>query len=62
MFGRNYQWILWGGHSKDWWLSEDPRVNCSSEQLIDALNGYMSTDFLPLSLDNETTIAHIVSV
>ena len=60
MYGRKYQWIIWGGYNKDWWLVDDAEVNCTTQELVTALNGYMSTDILPLSLENQETIAKLV--
>ncbi|OQV15825.1 Gamma-aminobutyric acid type B receptor subunit 2 [Hypsibius exemplaris] len=59
MFGRKYQWIIWGGYNKDWWMVDDAEVRCSTQELVTALNGYMSTDILPLSLENHQTIAKL---
>ncbi|XP_055332169.1 gamma-aminobutyric acid type B receptor subunit 2-like, partial [Paramacrobiotus metropolitanus] len=54
MYGRKYQWIIWGGYNEEWWRIEDPEnLNCTTDELVTALNGYISTDILPLSLDKK---------
>ena len=47
LYGRRYQWIVSGLYQKDWW--NRTLNDCSREQLMAALDGYIATDVLPLT-------------
>ena len=55
MYGPRHQWIILGTYSHDWWHHRDSRVPCSPQELNETLHGYLATDILPLSSDEEPT-------
>lgn len=61
MFGRKYQWIVMGTYRYEWWKVEEPEMNCTVENLEEALQQTILTDLLPLSTSGEITISGIVS-
>uniref|UniRef100_A0A8C7NGG8 G-protein coupled receptors family 3 profile domain-containing protein n=1 Tax=Oncorhynchus mykiss TaxID=8022 RepID=A0A8C7NGG8_ONCMY len=48
MFGGRYQWILPGGYQGSWW-EEANSSNCASNNLLTAMEGYITVDFTHLS-------------
>ena len=62
MYGQRHVWLLPGSSQPDWWRSGDPNLDgCSESDLREALQGYISTDILPLSGSDEPTISGYVS-
>ncbi|XP_045081356.1 gamma-aminobutyric acid type B receptor subunit 2-like [Coregonus clupeaformis] len=48
MFGRRYQWILPGGYHGSWWEKANSS-NCTSNNLLTAMEGHIIVDFTHLS-------------
>ncbi|KAM9404563.1 gamma-aminobutyric acid type B receptor subunit 2-like isoform 2-T2 [Salvelinus alpinus] len=48
MFGGRYQWILPGGYQGSWW-EETNSSHCASNNLLTAMEGYITVDFTHLS-------------
>ncbi|XP_038838338.1 gamma-aminobutyric acid type B receptor subunit 2-like [Salvelinus namaycush] len=48
MFGGRYQWILPGGYQGSWW-EEANSSHCASNNLLTAMEGYITVDFTHLS-------------
>ena len=63
MFGRRYQWIITGIYENNWWeLNEEEAeaLGCTTEDLLLAIDGYISTDVLPV-VKNASTYYGFVS-
>lgn len=57
IYGRRYQWIITGIYEENWWRlneNESELLGCTETELLDAINGYISTDILPLSKNTQT--------
>ncbi|XP_002736691.1 gamma-aminobutyric acid type B receptor subunit 1-like [Saccoglossus kowalevskii] len=50
MYGKHYAWIILGWYSHDWWKVADPNIDCTPEQLYTALDGYIATENIDLSI------------
>lgn len=61
LYGGRYQWILAGPRQERWWREEDPTVNCTSYEILAALEGAFVVDVLPLASSKEVTISGLVS-
>lgn len=46
MYGAKYVWILLGYIEKNWWLFNDSSITCTSQQLFEAMDGHLATDYL----------------
>ncbi|XP_038053472.1 gamma-aminobutyric acid type B receptor subunit 2-like [Patiria miniata] len=57
MYGKTHVWILPGWFHADWWRSVDDSDGCTESELQLALQGYISTDLLPLSGSDEPTVS-----
>ncbi|XP_071964124.1 gamma-aminobutyric acid type B receptor subunit 1-like [Antedon mediterranea] len=53
LYGRNYAWFLLGWYKPRWWEEPDHAIDCTPEQLYQAVEGYFSTEDLPLSIDTD---------
>ena len=67
MYGPNYAWIIFGEFSPTQIFADDPKLrnsvlrHCSSNELKEAANGYISTIKLDIRKDNNQTISGLVS-
>lgn len=61
LYGGRYQWILAGPRQERWWREEDPTVNCTSYEILAALEGAFVVDVLPLARSKQVTISGLVS-
>ena len=67
MYGPNYAWIIFGELSPTKIFPDDPKLpisalrDCSSNELKEAANGYISTIKLDIRKDNNQTISGLVS-
>lgn len=67
LYGGRYQWILAGPRQERWWMSQgedqrDPTVNCTSYEILAALEGAFVIDVLPLTSSKQVTISGLVRV
>lgn len=51
--------MIMGTYGEEWWLRPDG--GCAPAELMKALQGAILTDLLPLTTDNQITVAGIVS-
>lgn len=56
MFGAKYVWILLGYIERNWWLVNDSSITCSPQELVEAMDGYLATDYLWLTGSNTRTV------
>ena len=57
IYGRRYQWIITGIYEDNWWQLDDDdleTLGCTEEQLLVAIDGYISTEVLSLSKNSKT--------
>ena len=60
LYGGRYQWIIAGPRQERWWREEDPSVNCTSIEILTALEGAFVVDVLPLDTSRQSTINGLV--
>ena len=63
LYGRKYQWIL-GAFADEWWQQEtsvSQQENCSRANILEAVDGIMSIDVLPLSSSDDITVSGMTS-
>ncbi|XP_074593513.1 gamma-aminobutyric acid type B receptor subunit 2-like isoform X2 [Brevipalpus obovatus] len=61
IFGRKYQWIIAGQFQEDWWNVVDTSMGCEQEQLLRAMDGYISTETLELSSSSQVTASGLIA-
>ncbi|KAK2165940.1 hypothetical protein LSH36_44g11028 [Paralvinella palmiformis] len=57
MYGQRYVWMLSGSYRKNWWLEGSSDINCTRDQLSEAVNGYFSVSSMNRILGNERSIS-----
>lgn len=62
LYGSRYQWILAGPRQERWWHEEDSTVNCTTYEILTALEGAFVVDVLPLTSSKDVTVSGLVSV
>ena len=61
MYGPKYAWLILGDYEAEWWRANDSSIQCTPEQLLPVLEGYIATDVLSLSTLNVNTVSNLVS-
>ncbi|XP_015786384.1 gamma-aminobutyric acid type B receptor subunit 2-like isoform X2 [Tetranychus urticae] len=61
LYGRKYQWIIAGVYRDFWWETEDESSDCTKEDLVKALDGYIATDVLTLSSSQDVTVSGLTA-
>ena len=64
IYGRKYQWVIAGEYSEYWWTKSEKfekSGNCSTKEILKAIEGYILIDVLPLSSSNIMTASGMVS-
>ncbi|XP_033752065.1 LOW QUALITY PROTEIN: gamma-aminobutyric acid type B receptor subunit 2-like [Pecten maximus] len=60
MYGQKYQWIIMGDYPPNWWRSNHTD-DCSNKEMEVAIEGYLSSEVLPLSSSDEVTISGLTA-
>lgn len=62
MFGAGYFWLLVGWYNSNWYTEENGALECTTEQMAEAVESsmYISTQARLLGGENVTTISGIV--
>ncbi|XP_072171308.1 gamma-aminobutyric acid type B receptor subunit 2-like [Diadema setosum] len=64
MYGAKYVWLLVGWYSHHWWLVEDDdddAVDCTPEELTEAVEGYFAVDSLDVNIDDRPSVSGLTS-
>ena len=48
LYGRKYVWFIIGWYPDNWYKKPDPKVNCTADQLKEALEGHFTTEAVVL--------------
>ncbi|XP_077978603.1 gamma-aminobutyric acid type B receptor subunit 2-like isoform X2 [Glandiceps talaboti] len=57
VFGSRYVWIIPGWYSEKWWMNVDFETECSIEEILESIQGYLATERLSLGPQNMDTIS-----
>lgn len=60
LYGPKYVWFIIGWYPDNWYRKEDKNINCTADQLKEALDGSFATEGLMFNLDNSRTISGMV--
>uniref|UniRef100_A0A8C4R330 Gamma-aminobutyric acid type B receptor subunit 2 n=1 Tax=Eptatretus burgeri TaxID=7764 RepID=A0A8C4R330_EPTBU len=56
MYGSKYQWVIPGWYRDDWWHNY-VGTDCTTQNLLTAMEGYIAVDFVPLATTDNITIS-----
>ncbi|KAK2188045.1 hypothetical protein NP493_146g03044 [Ridgeia piscesae] len=57
VYGPKHVWVIIGWYPDNWYSQPDSLVNCTAEELKEALEGHFTTEGLMLNQDNTPTIS-----
>ncbi|XP_076864544.1 gamma-aminobutyric acid type B receptor subunit 1 isoform X3 [Brachyhypopomus gauderio] len=49
LFGKKYVWFLIGWYADNWFKIKDPSINCTVEQMTEAVEGHVTTEIVMLN-------------
>ncbi|KAH3798193.1 hypothetical protein DPMN_151786, partial [Dreissena polymorpha] len=61
LYGRKYVWFIIGWYPDNWYKVEDPSVNCTADQLREALEGHITTEAVILHQENTVTFSNMTA-
>lgn len=63
MFGEHYMWLLLDWYdNKKWWLVKDGEIDCTEEQMKQAVEGYFSIESARIVPNKLPTVSGMVSL
>lgn len=62
LYGKKYVWIIIGWYPDNWYKKQDPKwpVNCTADQIKEALEGHITTEAVVLHQENTVTLSGMV--
>lgn len=49
LYGKKYVWFLIGWYADNWFKIKDPSINCTVEQMTEAVEGHITTEIVMLN-------------
>nr|XP_006812189.1 PREDICTED: gamma-aminobutyric acid type B receptor subunit 1-like [Saccoglossus kowalevskii] len=57
LYGQKYVYLLPGWYTDGWWIVSDHNIDCTVDQMKEAIEGYISVESLLLSRDDDVTVS-----
>ncbi|XP_045204185.2 gamma-aminobutyric acid type B receptor subunit 1-like [Mercenaria mercenaria] len=61
LYGKKYVWFIIGWYPNNWYKVDDPSINCTSDQLKEALEGHITTEAVILHQEKTKTDTNMTS-
>ncbi|XP_052790371.1 gamma-aminobutyric acid type B receptor subunit 1-like [Mya arenaria] len=61
LYGRKYVWFIIGWYPNNWYKVKDESINCTSDQLKEALEGHITTEAVILHQENTVTFSNMTA-
>ncbi|XP_078721631.1 gamma-aminobutyric acid type B receptor subunit 1-like isoform X3 [Lampetra fluviatilis] len=61
LFGKKHVWFLIGWYADNWFLKSDHAVNCTAEQMAEAVEGHVTTEIVMLNPENTRGVSNMTS-
>ncbi|CAI9738858.1 gamma-aminobutyric acid type B receptor subunit 1-like [Octopus vulgaris] len=61
LYGKKYVWFIIGWYPDNWYMAEDKSINCTVDQLKEALEGHFTTEAMILNQQPTKTLANMTS-
>ncbi|XP_050843883.1 gamma-aminobutyric acid type B receptor subunit 1, partial [Serinus canaria] len=61
LYGKKYVWFLIGWYANKWFRTEDPSINCTADQMAEAVEGHITTEIVMLNPENTRSISNMTS-
>lgn len=60
LFGKKYVWFLIGWYADNWFRIKDANINCTEEEMKEAVEGHITTEIVMLNPENTRSISNMV--
>ena len=60
LFGKKYVWFLIGWYADNWFKTYDPSINCTVEEMTEAVEGHITAEIVMLNPANTRSISNMV--
>ncbi|XP_061616276.1 gamma-aminobutyric acid type B receptor subunit 1 isoform X1 [Phyllopteryx taeniolatus] len=61
LFGKKYVWFLIGWYADNWFKINDPSINCTVEQMTEAVEGHVTTEIVMLNPETVRGASNLTS-
>ncbi|KAM3654689.1 gamma-aminobutyric acid type B receptor subunit 1-like, partial [Ammospiza maritima maritima] len=61
LYGKKYVWFLIGWYANKWFRTPDPSINCTADQMAEAVEGHITTEIVMLNPENTRSISNMTS-
>ncbi|KAH0630356.1 hypothetical protein JD844_013308, partial [Phrynosoma platyrhinos] len=61
LFGKKYVWFLIGWYADNWFRIKDANINCTEEEMREAVEGHFTTEIVMLNPENTRSISNMTS-
>ena len=60
LFGKKYVWFIIGWYPDNWYSKPDPMINCTADEMREAVEGHFTTEVMMLNQENVVTESGLV--
>lgn len=60
LYGKKYVWFLIGWYADNWFKIKDPAINCTMEQMTEAVEGHVTTEIVMLNPETVRGASNLV--
>nr|XP_040043793.1 gamma-aminobutyric acid type B receptor subunit 1 isoform X3 [Gasterosteus aculeatus aculeatus] len=61
LYGKKYVWFLIGWYADNWFKIKDPSINCTTEQMTEAVEGHVTTEIVMLNPETVRGASNLTS-
>ncbi|MCJ8740296.1 hypothetical protein PDJAM_G00057110 [Pangasius djambal] len=61
LYGKKYVWFLIGWYADNWFKIKDPAINCTMEQMTEAVEGHVTTEIVMLNPETVRGASNLTS-
>ncbi|CAL9706099.1 unnamed protein product [Knipowitschia caucasica] len=61
LYGKKYVWFLIGWYADNWFKIKDPAINCSVENMTEAVEGHVTTEIVMLNPETIKGVSNLTS-
>lgn len=62
LYGKKYVWFLIGWYADNWFKIKDPAINCTVENMTEAVEGHVTTEIVMLNPETVRGVSNMVGV
>ena len=60
LYGKKYVWFLIGWYADNWFKIKDPAINCTVENMMEAVEGHVTTEIVMLNPETVRGVSNMV--